>query len=204
MTLFTKSIASLLVIATFAVPVAAEAPVAKEPTSASIDSERMALARQFLSATYSEQTFFDLVKGSSRSAAEAFAGSVTDDEAGKINARLDRYLKAAEPIIRKHASLILEVHAAAIARAYTTAELRELVAFASSPIGKKYLTTSDGTDADPAVMAAYMDMHEEMQPLMLDIQKAECAAAAQQRLALGDKSARCPLADDSAEASGRD
>lgn len=204
MTIISKSIASLLMVSTVTAPAVAD--VTSNPAASSLPAEAdpMSLARQFLSITYSGDSFYNTLKETSLAAAEAFSEADGDADVAKINDRIERYLKAAEPIIRKHASLILEIEAASMARTYSPSELRELVAFASSTTGKKYLTTTDGTQADPAVMGAYMKMHEEMQPLLLELQKTECAAKAQQRLAMGDKNAHCPLADEDNEAAGQD
>lgn len=204
MTNFSKVVASLIVVATVTMPAFAAEPVSPLSSAAAIDSERIALARQFVAISYSEDSFVELIRESSLSAAEAFTDAAGGVDTAKVSERVEKYVEIAEPVIRKHAPLILEANAQAVARAYSTSELRDLLAFASTATGKKYLTTVDGTESDPAVIAAYMTMHVEMQPLIHEIDKAECAAAAKQRLAMGDTKARCPLAGEALEAAGQD
>lgn len=69
-----------------------------------------------------------------------------------------------------------------------------MVAFASSPAGRHYLSSMVDIESDPLVLEANQSLSDEMLSVIDDIRKEGCAERAAAKLAMGDTKAACPLA----------
>ncbi|MCY7280167.1 MAG: DUF2059 domain-containing protein [Sphingomonas bacterium] len=101
-----------------------------------------------------------------------------------------------EPGIRARIPTVMEAYARAFAAKFTAEQLRELVAFASTPTGRHFLASVDALDSDPGVTDAASTLTDDLVPVIMEFQKQACAERAQQRIAMGDKKAVCPLSQD--------
>ena len=169
-------------------------PVSPTATPAALADERLDLARRFVALRDQDHEFISLVRQGFWSGAMPFVTAITDD--GKRATAIDQMtalFAKLEPTIRKRIPAVSEVYARAYAAKFSTAELRELVAFGSTPTGKNFLSNMLALEADPSVSAAAMGVMEELTPALMEFQKQACIQHTQQRIAMGDKKATCPL-----------
>ena len=174
---------------------AAAAPASSEPVGVEAPSaERLALARQFVTLTLSSNDYVELMHEGTTQMVAALSASFEDEaEVKSLEKSIKRYLAAAEPKVRAHMPKLAEAYAQVYARDYSAAELHQLIAFAQSPTGKRYLLARTKVDMDPLVSDAQEQLGEELAPLMEDMQREMCAEKAAQRIAAGDTKAKCPL-----------
>lgn len=197
-----KLVTSSLLIAFASSALVAAAPAQADPAPVKLEAvspERLELARRFIAVTdttdiieYTRETMLQVV---------AYAGDDLDD-AGKATAkhRVDRYLALAEPKIREAMPELIEANAQAYAREFSADELRQMIAFAQTPAGKHYIDRYDFLQMAPEVAAAQRKLAEDLQPVMEDFSKEMCAEKAAQRVAMGDKTAKCPLSEPETQA----
>ena len=182
-----------------ATPLAPPAPPSAAPTAApaapaALADERLDLARRFVALRDQDHEFISLVRQGFWSGAMPFVTAITDD--GKRATAIDQMtalFAKLEPTIRKRIPAVSEVYARAYAAKFSTDELKELVAFGSTPTGKNFLSNMLTIEADPSVSAAAMGVMEELTPALMEFQKQACIQHTQQRIAMGDKKATCPL-----------
>ena len=119
-----------------------------------------------------------------------------ETEAAVVEDGVDRFFTAIEPAVRKHMPNLTEAYAQAYAREFSVDELTQMIAFASSPVGKHYLSQYVYLEGDPLVLDAHEGMNADMMPVIEDIQKQMCAEKTEQRIAAGDIDAKCPLSSE--------
>ena len=193
MRVFLASVSLLL--ASSASIAATPPPLPGPPTAApaALADERLDLARRFVALRDQDHEFITLVRQGFW-CAMPFVTAITDDgkRATAIDQMTNLFAKL-EPTIRKRIPAVSEVYARAYAAKFSTAELTELVAFGSTPTGKHFLSNMLALEADPTVSAAAMGVLEELTPALMEFQKQACIEHTQQRIAMGDKKATCPL-----------
>ncbi len=171
----------------------APAPVAPAATVAA--SERLDLARRFVSLALPPERYMELMRaGAASGLAETLAGLNDESAQAEGQADLQRLFAQLEPVMQAQLPRVTEAYTNAYAREYSAAELQQLIAFAQTPAGQHYLARHDFVELDPAVTDAQMQVFEAIGPVMQQMQKEKCAAKAAQRIAAGDKKATCPLA----------
>lgn len=105
-----------------------------------------------------------------------------------------RSLDRLEPVIAKHFPAIQEAYADVYAQEFSPSELEELIAFARTPTGRHFLSDTEFADYSDSVLNANDAMSTEIEPIMLDLQKAMCAQKTQERIARGETDAKCSMA----------
>lgn len=189
------ALASASVVAAPAAPQAE--PVAAAPSAQSID-----LARSFVALTFNADQYIELMHvGASQMVAALSESFGEGGDAEGAQRLVERYLTAAEPKLRAHMPSLIEAYAQVYARKFSADELRQMIAFAQSPAGKRYLSMSDSLDLDPVILKAHEELGMELNPIMDQVRKDICAEKAAQRVAAGDTNAKCPLSarDETAE-----
>ena len=196
MRVFLASVSLLL--ASSASIAAAPPPPPAPPTAtpAALADERLDLARRFVAFRDQDHEFISLVRQGFWGGAMPFVTAITDDakRATAIDQMTALFAKL-EPTIRKRIPAVSEVYARAYAAKFSTDELRELVAFGSTPAGRHFLSNMLTIEADPSVSAAAMGVMDELTPALMEFQKQACIQHTQQRIAMGDKKATCPLSE---------
>ena len=208
-----RLIRSSLVIALASSTLIAAAPPqvpapAPEPTAAATPAppslERQQLARQYIQLTATADQFVDMFQtGMSRGIDQAAAG---DPDNAKIKAEaqedMARFMTLFEPKLRERMPNLIEAYAQVYAREFSAEELRQMISFAQTPAGKHFLTSQARVDLDPAILMQQEGFALDMMPIMEQIQKERCARHTAQRIAAGDKKAKCPLASQPETAAG--
>jgi hypothetical protein len=170
---------------------------------AAASPEKIGLARQFVNLALPPERYMELMRaGAASGLANSLAGLKDEDAQTEGKADLDRFFARLEPVMKAQLPVLSEAYASAYAREYSAAELQQMIAFAQTPAGQHYLSRRDFVDLDPAVLEVQMKMFESFAPLMKQIQKEQCQAHTAQRIAAGDKNAKCPLADKAETAAG--
>ncbi len=183
-------------------PAPAPAATATATTTAP-DAGRLAIARLYVALVRpGGNSVEDMAAGVLDSSMRLLGDNPSDQERADLKRQVDLVVARFEPIVRKRGPLIDEAYAVAYANTFSVAELRELMVFASSPVGRKYLSTVAAVEYDDAVMAAEEAMHEELAPVFEDLRKMSCAKAAAERVAMGDAKATCPLSRPDPSANG--
>jgi len=180
----------------------APAPAAVDRIAASraahtITPERLDLARQFVNATMSGDEYTDTIRASAlQAASEAVVNNAdaSDTPADKVMADVQKVVDRLEPPMRAQLPKLLDAYAQAYAREFSADELRSMVAFAQSPAGRHYTRSQGFLMGDRAIVQAQMDMMESMEPVLQDLRKQACQRHTQERIAMGDTKATCPLA----------
>lgn len=188
-----KHLSYLLTLALAAAqPALAAAPAAGDPrpVDAAVDAQALGLARQFVA--IAEQGRVEaMLAGLRIGVASGLDAMEAGPQRASFERELDKAIAAAEPELKRQAPMMMEVYAQAYARAYSAAELRELIAFASSPAGRRYLTDNSAVEMDEAVSEAEMEMQNQLMPLFGKIAKMMCEHKAAAQFAGGDKTAKC-------------
>jgi hypothetical protein len=119
-----------------------------------------------------------------------------EDAREKAAARgdMERYLTSATPLIIKHYPSIKKAYVTAYAREFQADELQQLIAFAATPTGRRFLDRYQEFNSDPGVGEAIGSMTQDLQPMYDDFYKAKCQRATARRVAAGDVNAKCPMA----------
>lgn len=195
MKLVTSSL--MVAFASSALVVAAPAPAQTDANPTMIEAispERLNLARKFMAVTDTT----DIMDSYREMLFQTVAAAGDDlDDAGKADAqhRIERYLTLAAPTIRAGEPALIEAYAKAYAREFSADELRQLVAFAQTPAGRHYIDRYDFLLMAPEIVDAQRKLSDELAPVMEQLGKEMCAEKAAQRIAMGDKKAKCPLSE---------
>jgi hypothetical protein len=179
---------------------AAEAPAAEAPAAeAAPTADHLALARQYVALVRpGGNDVEDMRSGMLTGAIATLGEGASDQKVAEVKQQVEAVAARFEPILLKRVPRINEAYALAYAREFSAAELRDLVAFAATPLGRKFHASYLSVQYDDAVMEAEEALAEEIEPLVNEIRKAACAEAAAKRVAMGDAKATCPLADKTA------
>ena len=157
----------------------------------------LALARHYVALVRpSATTIEDMRSGIMAGAMGSLGDGASDQQVAAVRKQVEVVVARFEPVLRKRLPMIDEAYAAAYARNFTAAELQDLIAFAASPAGRKYHASIDMIDYDDAVLEAEEARDQELAPILQDLRKTACAERAQQRIAMGDKKATCPLSQE--------
>jgi hypothetical protein len=205
-----------LVLSSFAIVLASSAFAATSQPApiAAVQSpapslERVQLARRFVSTVLSPERYIETM----RSQAESVIDCGCDDdehEAAATNAAhkaeaekdLTRFLGMIEPKIRERMPDLVEAYSQVYAREFSADELQQMVSFAETPAGRHYLTRRTQLDADKAVQMQQQGFWLDIMPAMQQFQREKCQERTAQRIAAGDKNAKCALANKDETAAG--
>ena len=197
-----KRLVTALSISLAPISVAAAAPVPAGPSPVAApapapSADRIELARRFIALTFSADGYIELMHAGAAQMVEALSANFgsDEDEARDARQQVERYLAAAEPKVRAHMPRLMEAYAQVYAREFSAEELQQLVGFAQSPAGKRYLSATDSLDLDPVVLKAQQELGEELEPIMDEMRKDMCAEKAAKRIAAGELDAKCPLSE---------
>ena len=178
---------------------ATQAPMA-EPAPPSI--ERQMLARQFVGLIISTDQILEGVRamasvpmdcGCDRKASMTKAEEAAADEQAEKDTK--EFLALLEPKLRERVPNIMEAYAQYYAREFSADELKQMLAFAQSPVGHHYLYNQFKVQADPAVLIQQEGFMLDLLPAMQEFQKRKCQEHTAQLIAAGDKNAKCALTD---------
>jgi hypothetical protein len=168
-------------------PATAVAPAVTPASSA----ERIALAREFIALTNPDKGILEMFRAGFW---QGVSNSIEDEAVlTEAKAGLDAYLARLEPKLQEKMPRLLDAYTQVYAREFSAEELRQMIAFADSPVGRHYLRDYARIEGDNSVMDATADLMENLTPVLEDIQKEMCAEKAAQRVAMGDTKAKCPL-----------
>ncbi len=174
----------------------ASAAVGQTPPSAiaTPSQETLDLARHFVTLTEKGEDYLKAMR------VGAMQTMPVGDEAATSTAaaELERWFAMFEPKVREHTPRINEARAQVYARKFSADELRQLITFAESSAGKRYLSSALDIESEPAVMAASQAMLEDMNKVGEEFAKQACKKRAEERLAAGDTKAKCKLSTDPA------
>lgn len=188
------SLSIALATSTLAAAPAEPAPVESAQNLPEPTARQMELASRLVALTFTADDYVRSMRGAAEgtvaSLDEAFGAESENPEIGKS---LQRVLDQLEHKIRAKFPQLADAYARVYAREYSEVELQQLVDFAQSPAGKRYLSGDGGFESDPAIEALNAEMGEEMKKALDGMRKEACAAQANQRLAAGDPDAKCPL-----------
>lgn len=193
-----KLLLSSLVILASSVSAAAPIPSASAsaPQAVAPSPERLELARKFVALALPPERYMELMRAGAASGLAQTVASLKDEDAqAEGEAALDKFFARIEPVMKAQIPIVSEAYAKAYAREYSADELQQMIAFAQTSAGQHYLSRRDFVDLDPAVMDAQMEIFKAMGPVMQQMQKEMCQEHTAQRIAAGDKNAKCPLAD---------
>jgi uncharacterized protein len=171
---------------------ASAAPAPAEPVGVQAPSaERLALSRQFVALA-------DLVHSPLDGLSDDMwheASANIPDKAARAEARqrVQQMLAELRPKVSKRLPGISEAYASAYAREFAADELRDLIAFARTPAGKHYIAEAGTVEIDDEVVAAEMEMWEDVEPVFEEMNRVLCAEKTAQRIAAGEVKAKCPL-----------
>lgn len=191
-----KLLATSLAVALASAPLAAAAPKADSPQTQAAavsapSTERLELARQFIASTAPADSLIEAWRAGYWHA----ASQGIEDEGERAGAKdhLNRLFARLEPHIRQAMPNVLEIYALLYAREFSADDLRHMIAFAETPVGKRYLLRSALLDSDPSLMEAQSELMESLTPVMEEFGREMCRKRAAERFAAGDTKAKCPL-----------
>lgn len=149
---------------------------------AQIDPAKLAIARKIVDIGYPEQDreamFFDAAKQMSKQVRDAMEKQMDSKDPGAeaiLNSWLDEYLEKSRVVMRKHIPSLMDGIAAAYATMFTEQELRDILAFVSTPSGKAFFVRSPKLLAEPhfaAANQAYMqDVYSQLPAAVSDLQE---------------------------------
>ena len=175
-----------------ATPQSAPPAPAAEPAPPSV--ERQQLARQYVQLTATADQFVDLFRAGMSKGISGKLDEVEDEES-KAEARTEmaHFMSLAEPKLRERIPNLTEAYAQVYAREFSAEELRQMLAFAQSPAGGHFLKSRVKLELDPAILIQQEGFALDLFPILQQMQKEKCAAKAAQRVAMGEKNAKCPL-----------
>ena len=191
-------ISAALLLAASAAISASPAPSSPAPQPAAASpapsAAHLALARRYVALVRPSGTAIeDMRSGIMAGAMGSVGDGASDQQVAATRKQVEVVVARFEPVLRKRLPVIDEAYAAAYARNFTAAELQDLIAFASSPAGRKYHASIDMVDYDDAVVEAEEARDQELAPILEDLRKTACAEAAAKRVAMGDTKAKCAL-----------
>jgi len=165
--------------------------------------ERQMLARRYVSLAVSPDQFIAGMRAmAANGVAKMMLASGDDSEPAQVDRYMQRFFLLLDPKIRERLPNVMEAYAQAYAREFSADELKQLVAFAQSPAGRHYLAGRGVMESDPAVQLQEQGIAAEIQPIVNQLEKEKCQARTAQRIAAGDKKAKCSLADKPDTAAG--
>jgi hypothetical protein len=170
----------------------AAAPPPAAPALAVPEASR-ALARQFVAIFY-PTIEKDLVDQLAAMSLEPVAQIESVSFRRNIEAEVRIALKAAEPVLTRQAPALREAIVQSFARRFSDGELRDLIAFGSTPTGRKFLENTNFAQDDPAVGDVHAKIIESVVPLFERVSKTMCRRNAELRVAAGEKDAKCSMA----------
>lgn len=166
-------------------------------TVAAPSAERIELARQFIAVSSPTDAMMDGVRhGFWLGAAEDLESIEDKAERSAAEVRLEQLLVQLEPRLREQMPDVLEAYAQVYATEFTTNELRQMIEFAQSEVGKHYLKRFPYLENDPSIFEAQQKLITEIAPIMDEFKKESCARRAAERLAAGDAKAKCKLSSE--------
>lgn len=201
---------SLLIIAACslyaAVPASAEPVTASAAASAAEEApspERLELARRFIAASLpTDETIENIRAGFLGSASEELMAMDDRAERDAATAKMDAVFTRFEPKLREALPQVLEANSQAYAREFTADELRQMAAFAESPVGRHYNLAKQNLAMSPDVVRAQYMLLQGVGPMIEELRREACAERTAKRIAMGDKKATCPLAKKADTAAG--
>jgi hypothetical protein len=159
------------------------------------DAERLALALAFADATLSEDHAVAEFRLAAMTGLEASLARQAAEPTHLAIARetLEELLREAEPTVRRRAPAMSAAYARVYASEFTAAELRDMVAFARTSGGRRYLARAGWLDQHPEITAQSDLLAAELEPILAGLQVRMCKRLAATRLA-ANPSAKCPRA----------
>lgn len=182
----------LIALAVSTVSAAAPQPARQPAVTEAPSADRLELARRFMAMSDSDDSLKVMRKTLVRMAS---ANAEDPEDKAAAERFMERVLVLAEPKLREHTAAIREATAQAYAREFSVDELQQMIAFAQSPTGKHYLSRGADVETDPAILDAQIQIWTELGPFMEQVGKEMCAEKAADRIAAGDKNAKCPLSE---------
>lgn len=155
-------------------------------------TERLALAREFAAATLSEEQVMEEFRLAATAGLEASLAKQAAERAHAALAResLEEVLRESEPIVRRSAQSMSAAYARVYASEFTAAEVRDMVSFARTSGGRRYLTRGDSLVLHPEIAAQSAALETELAPIVSAMQSRLCQRLAATHLAEG-KRAKC-------------
>lgn len=204
-----KLVLSLALLAAASALVAA-APATQPPASPQAKAnaappsvERQMLARRYIALALPPDQFIAGMRAmAANSVATMMLASGDDSPPAEVDQYMQRFFVLLDPKIRERLPNLMEAYAQAYAREFSADELTQLVAFAQTPAGHHYLASRGVMESDPAVQLQEQGIATEIQPIVNQLEKEKCQARTAERIAMGDKNAKCPLADKPDSAAG--
>ncbi|HET6942887.1 MAG TPA: DUF2059 domain-containing protein [Sphingomicrobium sp.] len=197
-----KLVMSSLLVAVASSALVAAVPAQADPAPAKVEAvspERLELARRFMAVTDTTD-ILDSYREMMIQSAAAFGEDLDDAGKAKAQHRIDRYLALAGPTIRAGEPALVDAYVRTYAREFSADELRQMIAFAQTPAGRHYLARYDILNMSDEIVDAQRKLAEDLEPVMEQIGKEMCAEKAAQRVAMGDKKAKCPLSEPDTQA----
>jgi len=192
---------SLLVAIAFSVSAASPPSIlAQQPAAQPAEAptpERLDLARRFVALAASPDQFMEALHSEIAASMDCGCGDETPAAAAhkaQSDKEVARFFALAEPKIRARMMSLMEVYSRVYAGEFSTGELQQMVSFASSPAGRHYLSARMKIETDGGVQAQKEGFRMDLEPVMIEFQKQLCQEHTAQRIAAGDKNAKCPLA----------
>jgi len=168
-----------------------DTPTAAPNGARAFDPANLALAGKLVELMYPVSDTIDDTRKSVQMALELVENPTART---KLNVSYDTVLTQIEPIIVRNFPKIQQAYTMAYAEEFTSEELRDIISFASTPTGRHFLRDTTFADGNTLVTAASDEMMSELEPTLFEFQKTICKQAAEQRLAAGDKKAKCSMA----------
>lgn len=197
-----KLLMSSLLVAVASSALVAAVPAQADPAPAKVEAvslERLELARRFMAVTDTTD-ILDSYREMMIQSAASFGEDLDDAGKGKVQHRIDRYLALAGPKIRAAEPALVDAYVRTYAREFSADELRQMIAFAQTPAGRHYLDRYDILNMSDEIVDAQRKLAEDLEPVMEQMGKEMCAEKAAQRVAMGDKKAKCPLSEPDTQA----
>lgn len=197
-----KLVMSSLLVAVASSALVAAVPAQADPAPAKVEAvspERLELARRFMAVTDTTD-ILDSYREMMIQSAAAFGEDLDDAGKAKAQHRIDRYLALAGPTIRAGEPALVDAYVRTYAREFSADELRQMIAFAQTPAGRHYLARYDILNMSDEIVDAQRKLAEDLEPVMEQIGKEMCAEKAAQRVAMGNKKAKCPLSEPDTQA----
>jgi hypothetical protein len=174
---------------------AAPASAEQEATDATwaADADTLAMARKFIAMYYpnAQKDFLEAFRESSMAPLQMIE---VDSMRPIVEKEMTRAIAASTPTIKRHVPLVMEAYAQSFAQKFSVAELHELIAFASTVTGRRFLEDTHFADYDERVEQARNAMSEEVGPNFEAVAKIMCKQAAEMRVASGETDAKCSRA----------
>lgn len=162
---------------------------------AALDPERVALARSFVDLLYPvatrEQDTVEQIRLAYAPALEAIEKPTI--RAG-LRKEIERGMVDIIPIVNRYLPALWEAYAQAYAGEFSAGELREMIAFASTPTGQHFMKDLNFADRHAAVTDVTYEMSEELAPIYEDLQTRICKRRTEMRVAAGETDAKCSRA----------